>query len=484
MGTNKKKQRMSLLLLLLLMFLLLCGYIVLQKQKDVTGSSEDGGDTTLGVEEESSGTNQSVDEEEESTGTILTLDAAEIHQILVKNSKTEMILQYIEETWVLEEDPTLPLKQTYATNMVNALATVTATQTLSEAQEISEYGLEEPQVEIQVSSEEGVIATLLLGDEVPLDGGYYAKRKDQSDIYVVSSSFLGYFSYSLLEMTEVESFPSITADSITYLSVTNKDGTSFEATYDESVVADYAGRTNWTITKAYETPVPGDPDALLTLMGNYTSISYEYNVDTHPEDLTVYGLANPATVIEIGYNEEETDKRITLYIGNQRDDGSYYVTSSETEFVYTMSGNTVDTLRTIDAYSQTDPYIDLITIETVDRISLHTENQSFLMEMERIDDKVTYSFNEVSMEEADFKSLYQSIIGLKTDAQIPFTESHEMEEPAFSIVFEQGDLNQSLSFEFLPYDESYYMVKSNGTMYFLIDQRKIIELVTTIETYQ
>jgi hypothetical protein len=493
MANSKKKRRSSLILLLIAILVLLGAYILLIKQKE---------------------NNANVDAEEEiaEESTILSLAADTITTIYFKNENTEMTLEKGGESkWSYKEDTSLPVNQTLVGNMTSALDSVTSSRTITDYADLSSFGLDIPSILVKATLENGSVTTISIGDEAPVTGGYYATVNEGNEVYIITSGFTSYFKYDLVKLTEIESIPNISAENITHLTVENKGKTSFEAVYNENKSVDYAGMTNWTIKQPYETEIPGDEEALTSLMSNYSGLTYLANIDYNATDLSKYGLDEPTSTITIDYYEvitEETSETNTeeaetitttneytfeLLVGGTDSDGNYYVKTKDSKAVHTMSAETIAKLTEIDAYNHTYKYINLVNIDSLGTIDAVINGVKYTMEVKKTKDTVDeeetevtkYYFNGNVVEEDNFKTLYQSIISPKTQREIPSDYvMNEQTTPVMSLIFNQNATGRTITVEYLPYDESYYIAKNDGVAYFLTDMRVINEMIEGLKNFQ
>jgi hypothetical protein len=77
------------------------------------------------------------------------------------------------------------------------------------------------------------------------------------------------------------------------------------------------------------------------------------------------------------------------------------------------------------------------------------------------------------VEEDVFKKFYQVLIAPKTEREIPEADltKGEKETPVMTITYHLNTSDTPFVVEFKPYDDSYYIVNTNGTEYFLMDLR-------------
>ena len=465
-----------------------------------------------------------VNEEEttEDTVAIASIDAETIGSIYFKNESNEMTLMLGDDAvWKNSEDELFPVNQTYAGNMQSALASVTSSRTLTEVtKDLASFGIDTPAVQVIATLDDGTTTSIAIGDEAPVAGGYYATVNEGSEVYIVTAAFYNCFIYTLTEMTASETIPTITAENITHLTVENKDKPNVEISYDETSYADYAGFTNWTMKQPYATAIPADVDAVATVLSNYASIAFLSCIDYNAKDLSKYGLDDPTASIALEYYElftkdtaetDTTDSSSTdsadtaevettkvyhdyeLIIGTTDEAGNYYAKLKDSNAVHTISADTVATLTAIDAYSTAYHYINLINIEAIDKIDVELNGETYTMSlkksMETVDDveaEVTkYYFGDKLADETEFQALYQLMITPSTERDLPKDYVKNSQAPYMTITYHFiTDNNKTVTIKYLPYDESFYAVNTNGIEYFLTDKRKVNEIADAIVKFQ
>lgn len=130
------------------------------------------------------------------------------------------------------------------------------------------------------------------------------------------------------EETEGVNPLSISSEDLTRVTVTNRYGTFSMVKGDES----------WS--NADDADFPLDEDAWTDKIGNLDSLAIVRTLDA-PDDLSEYGLDDPAVTLTLATADGET----TLYIGNENaSTGDYYVYVDEPSFVYTVNDDVAEAM--------------------------------------------------------------------------------------------------------------------------------------------
>lgn len=95
------------------------------------------------------------------------------------------------QPWQIEEPVQEPAFDTKVTNIVKRFAELEAVRRLEEApSDVAVYGLNPHQIELTAQLQDGSEHTLLVGDMNPTRSGYFAQRRGNPAVYLVSTSLI------------------------------------------------------------------------------------------------------------------------------------------------------------------------------------------------------------------------------------------------------------------------------------------------------
>lgn len=473
-------------------------------------------------------TNTEETETAEETDDSITVDQIsedDITAVEVKKDKEVVCsLQKKGKNWKNTADKKLPIDSEQVSSMLACLNPVEASKELktSDGTE-TEYGLDKPAMTIKVTAG-GATYEYLIGDTVPVEGGYYAKKNGTDTIYCLSEELYQAFDVEINTLVKMEELPEMETDYMTYISVENKKGDSFEAkaVSKKEQVDSY---TNWNITKPYAKPLAASTQNWNTALGYFNALSFEELVDYNSDNLKKYGLSSPSSVITVTYYEakegytptqtqEPSDtgtseqsyvipenKReyhtLTLLIGKKTGD-FYYVCEKNSANVYTMSEDVVNNMIAIDAYDCMDHcvYSTLATVldgyevtygdttlkitRTPDEEEKDTDSGSVNNNIWKLNGKVI-----ADEDEEAFLTPYSSAYLLEFTAKAKDSVKPKSTKPVLSFVYHETD--RDVKVEYLPYDgTNFYRVNKDGMDYFLVDKMAVdtvIERFKGIEKY-
>ncbi|NLP35187.1 MAG: DUF4340 domain-containing protein, partial [Clostridiales bacterium] len=312
-----------------------------------------------GNREKSSDTKENKTQQEENI-TVATIDTEQVEMLHYIGKDADIKLVLKDETWISESQPERPINQQRVGNIINLVEKINARRLVSEdATNLSEYGLDNPKAYLQVTLKDDTSLTLKVGDEAKGISGYYGTVNDDNKVYLLNATYGTGLDYSDVEFTAIEDGPDITAANIDHIQVLKRDGEDFELVNDKENKYD---RTSdlypWVITKPYEETYAADSSKASELQSKFNRFNFQTCVDYSGDNLDQYGLEDPSASIYIQYFETHTetldepeldsetgeevtekttyeDKEYKIYVGNQEEDGDYYVRREGSDYVYT-----------------------------------------------------------------------------------------------------------------------------------------------------
>lgn len=479
MSSRKKKNTITLVSLLAAMALLIVGYALLvdyNKEQEEKEAAKEDEFYVLSNQEEDAFTN-----------------------IAVTVGDTSFELVYEGDTWYLSGDDEFPLDQTKAGAMADNLESLTSEQLVIESPEdLAEYGLDQPAITVVGTTSFGDTVTIAFGDELAAGSGYYSMVNGEEKVYVLTSTIRSKYDMSMTDLLAVEDTPDIDDTLITGVKVVSDTFPSFTLLYDENNATDYSGQNlyPWYISDVYPENVNADTTAVNDMLTNYTTFSLSSCVDYKKENLGEYGLASPKTALSVWYREEEDADVLeyTLYVGNQNEDGNYYVRPEDSDCTYIMTASNISKKFEVEPFDFVSKYTHLLNIDTVEKLNITIGNQIYTYQIDHTvttDDEGNetteskfYVNGTLHEDEQTFRNFYQSIIALSVDGVMPEDAEYES-SPVLTLEFVRSkEYGKDVVVSYLPYNDSYYAVEVNGTVNYMIDMREVDELMTSIQQFE
>lgn len=141
---------------------------------------------------------------------------ADITSFHFKNSKAELTFVKKDNKWLLKDDTKYSLDQSKVKTLINDVKKISATSKVtSDCTDLSQYGLKEPALQVDITDKNGNKRTLTVGDESVAGEGRYAYiDEDVKKIYMITSTFTSDFETTKKELkaeTKTTAAPSSTA---------------------------------------------------------------------------------------------------------------------------------------------------------------------------------------------------------------------------------------------------------------------------------
>lgn len=266
----------------------------------------------------------------------------------IGNGEQAFVKESDSDNWEVEAQPDFPLAQTYPEQIASDFGTLKAERELKDADQLSDYGLEDPVYTVELSDSKGNTHQISIGNVT--GDTYYATVDDSQTVYTVSAAVMEDLQYSLEEMAQLDQVPSIGSGNLVEETIT-KAGSQTTYSADnkddsEAVATVIGGLGALTLDTVENYTVQPEELASYGLdEGNRTQVDAVYSTSTD-SDAGETDEAEPATSdfdsenSDTGNSDSDTsgkEKTYTLYIGTQAEDGTTYVMPKGSGIVYKVT---------------------------------------------------------------------------------------------------------------------------------------------------
>ena len=524
------------------------------------------------------------EEENDETKEIVSISSDDVKSIKFIIDKKEVTFEKDGDTWIKSDESEFPIDQDKLDTLAGSFSSVTAERTLENVEDVSEYELDQPENTITITTEDGETTVIQVGMENDSTSQEYIElNNDSSTVYVVGSTTFQSFEGGLYDFAKSGTFPTVDSSTVTKVSVTGPED-AYTVEEDENNFWNVTGTTGGT-----EETAKADSAKATSLTSALSSMAYAsfVNYNCTDEELSQYGLTKPYATITADYQEEvekessdseneaetgdndateasieedstdsettekssetesdtntesaeeteeETtemvDRQLVIEIGDQSSDGGRYVRVNDSNEIYTISEDSLDTFigkTDADFWNMTVSYL---SVNNLDSLKVDYKNSEYTVNVSRetsededaedtADENAT---DETSDEDSDvtstttdgsdatdstgstdstastasvtlsydldgqkledsttFTTFYNKLINMA--AQKRLTDKFESNvEPEMSVTFKDTDGNDMLV-EYYAYDTNYYAAVVNDKTY-LVNKMTVKELFTAFE---
>lgn len=306
---------------------------------------------------------QTTPEDGASNTSILPFASSDIATLRWQFSDIDLTVNQQDSVWTYPAEPDFPLAQNTPYTMAVTLATVPATQILTEPDDMAEYGLDDPAFTITATTTSGGDYVVTIGDYSNFSQAYYLQvNGDTTTLYLVSEDLPKAFAYTLNDMIEYETLPGITY--IQQVDITTAEHTLLLNRRDDGAAITYTDKYIW-FTDVDGTLKPLDANKVSALYGLVTDVEWLgcINYKATEADLAQYGLDAPQITATLDYEnrvttdtgetdasgnaitkETATPASFTLLVGGTTEDGYYYAMIAGSNMVYIIAPETAEGL--------------------------------------------------------------------------------------------------------------------------------------------
>jgi hypothetical protein len=401
---------------------------------------------------------------------------------LVKIETSGLTLEKKGDVWELVslEGQTPPdgieLDQSQINSLTYSLASVWIDRVVEEEPEdLSVYGLDNPLARASVTDSEGKRVEYLRGEMTPSRTSYYVMEEGDPKVYIVSAYSADNFSFTLDKIRTRYLIPNFDISTLTHLTIELPEA-RIEIGPKPEMLPNYltTSFTAFLMTSPYKLARGVDSEALGKLMEPLGSLQIEDFIDDNPSSLAPYGLDKPVKLFVQAKESEPLD----LLIGSEAG-GSRYAKLAGSGRVFTLRG--LDDVLTIKPFSLVDKFALILNIDLVERLTITGGVRRLDAEFQGQGDDGVYFLNGKQAENKSFKTWYQAVIGLLSDAELPGPVNPD----ATGKITIEYQLNifpgARASITLIPYNRDFYALSQEGTMEFLISRNQVNRIWETAD---
>lgn len=489
---------------------------------------------------------------EEDNQEVVSIASEDIQSIRFVLDKKEVTFEKDGDSWVRSDECNFPVDQDKLDTLAGVFSSVTAQRTLKDVVDLSEYELDNPQNTITVTTTDGTTTVIQVGMENDSTSQEYIDLdNDSSTVYVVSNSTFQSFEGTLYDFAKSGTFPTVDSSTVSKIAVDGKDS-SYVVEKDEN------NFWNITSDGETEKADSAKATSLASSLSSLAYASY-VNYNCSESELAQYGLDKPYAEITVDYQEEapdeentvdvesadsaaatddtaaddviaddttanevasdgvdtdsvsvgtdseevsETesepvmfDKQLVIQVGDQSPDGNRYVRVNDSNEIYTISEDSLDTFLGKTNADFWDLTVSYLSVNNLEKLSVDYSGIQYDINVSRETSEdedeensnstatttlLSYKMNGKELDSTSFTTFYNKLINMAAQKRLT-DEFKTNNDPEMTAEFTDMDGN-TMTVSYYSYDTNYYAaVKDDGKVY-LVNKMTVKELLTSFET--
>ncbi|MBT3275438.1 MAG: DUF4340 domain-containing protein [Spirochaetales bacterium] len=340
------------------------------------------------------------------------------------------------------------------------------------------YGLDNPLGKAVLAFADGTIRTLTAGARTPTRSAFYTRIDDDPKVYAVRTYTIDKIFIRIDDLRDREiKLPN--NQEISYFKLSGIQTLEITKMDEDD---DFIGSkfSSLKLTKPYTDERSIDTQRFSEMMEVLpATFTIDTFVEDRPTDLAKYGLNPP----KYEWLARDNESFIHLLVGNETDDGFFYVKFPDEDMVFTLSKSLFNFLD-VKPITLVDKFVLIPNIDMVDKIVITGFEKEYTVELKREknlsaeegeteDEITTYFLDGKEIEEDPFKKFYQLVIGLLIDAENPSPVTG-LPAPDVSVYYELNEgPGPTARADFRKLNHDFYEVFLNGRSEFLLSAYQI-----------
>lgn len=427
--------------------------------------------------------------------------------------KESVVFEKKSDTWVVNGDEKFPLSiESFEAQFLQKYVDGQVYDVIENYDSLADYGIDEPEVTLEVVDKKGNVRTYLVGAYNGVIGAYYMYHKEENILYTASGDFLYICRDDLYDYAAIDNFPSFSTESLDKLVMNNGQKKVELFYFADGHETDPFGTTTWFILSPFNFYRACDTQSVTDNFEEvFSGLGFTKKVDYYAtdEELEEYGLMNSDKYFEIvySYDEGETSAdRVTVKVafGNYiEEEDAYYARIILTQG---LSVN-AEIARSINLVGReaADKVLNLDPVDYIYPFVLYVPMKEFagagieLVKDDGTSIKVSYeadyiegiskASNEkiyINSEEADvdaFKEFYYQFTKIYVNRPIYASDEIVTVDPTYVVKYDriEDDYYGDAVVEYRIVDATYYQVTINGKVDALAVRRDVDKAMEMLE---
>lgn len=383
---------------------------------------------------------------------LLSIEEASLAKISFDGEDDRVVFEQKDGEWYIPGDDVFVMNTSKAATMTSDLAALTITRTLDEPGDLTQYGISAASRRIEVKTTDGSVYEILVGDRNTSTNELYFMLQGDKNVYMTTASLDTHFAGRTAEFAKYEYVPDIEPQWLRKFDVKKSEGSYLLIT---------PGDDNCTVTDENGNVQRASLSIVGSMQQQICNMNWASNVEYDCKDFNKYGLGEDAVSIYVEYGDASESYSFTLYVGDEDDNGDYYVRLNDSKQVHTVHKEyLIDFVENVPTtfWSLTYSFVsigDMSSLEVTSGGETHVLTRTAEHEGEA-DEKIEYFVDGKTVGKNEFTKFYYACVSVT--AQERTEEIPEVEgEPALELIYKLTD-GTTKNIKYYEYDQNFYTV--------------------------
>lgn len=404
------------------------------------------------------------------------VDTDKIAEVLINNENAKFVIKRNdnkETSWSVENYQGIEFSQTKIQNLIENLSKISANRKVeSNDKSPADFGIELNKNTVTICTVDGDESTFALGGRPTQDSDYYLMKIGDTGIYTVSA-------YKAEELLKTPNdlrenvIASIDTANIQSLKIEKSGKKIMEICYSEDADDGTYKSSSFLMTYPYNEVV--NKQKFEELVSAFARVEAVRFVSDNSSDSSKYGLNN-------GYRVQidESGKKHTILFGDSDEYGNVYAMYGDKQYIFTMKLEIKNAIIGINPFDYIIKFAHIYALDNVSSVRVDYKGKTYTLAVQRNanDEKKTkYRINDRSVNEENFKKLYQAVIGL-TITDIPQNQTEGKEVCSISFELINGGAQTARYYEC---DERNVILKRHDGKRYVMLKKHLDEMIRELE---
>ncbi|MGL4738317.1 MAG: DUF4340 domain-containing protein [Cellulosilyticaceae bacterium] len=374
--------------------------------------------------------------------------------------------------WVREGQEDLVYDQELMNALIADFARAVSYEKVSNVQDMTVYGIDEHAPIVTLYDKAGNVQTFRIGKDVSgRDATYIALDQNDEELYAVSHNKLGLIKrdprgfikkslglqkqIALLQSLEIQVNGEVKLKSV------------------RSPQQGSVGYEKWILEAPFTRSHEASTSAMNQLIQGINELTKDYLVaDLTEQTKSQYGLLEPRLRLIL-------DEKTEIVFGKTENEFSYFYISSE-PYIFKMPTSKIVAYEEVNAFNMIRKQIYVPDVAELAEVQVTYGKETFsvkwVSDLENTTHRTTYVNDQVVSDEMG-KDLVGEIANLAIHSKLMNAELEQNQEREAEVVIRYIFNNHAVkTIELRPFDPSYYVLKDNGTIEFVVEKKQFINI--------